>query len=177
GTLPYMPPEQAGGLVAEVDRRSDVFGLGAILCEILTGKPPYLGSDAETLRVEEREARLEGALTRLRDCGADPELIQLARQCLAPKKADRPADAGGVAAAGAAYLEAVEERLRRAEWARAAAQTGLGALRMRSLRNKLRIGIWPWVGYAPLAVAAARKKELCEGLDLELVDCRRGIED
>jgi diketogulonate reductase-like aldo/keto reductase len=42
-----MPPEQANGDVALLDRRADVFGLGAILCKVLTGKPPYLGRSPE----------------------------------------------------------------------------------------------------------------------------------
>jgi serine/threonine-protein kinase len=41
GTPAYMAPEQARGLIEEVDRHSDVFGLGGILCTILTGEPPY----------------------------------------------------------------------------------------------------------------------------------------
>src|SRR5262249_32603415 len=39
GTLAYVPPEQARGSIDEIDYRSDVFGLGAMLCEILTGQP------------------------------------------------------------------------------------------------------------------------------------------
>src|SRR5262249_37608880 len=107
----YMPPEQARGLVSEVDRRSDVFGLGAILCEMLTGQPPYPGSDARSVALQATEVRLDGALTRLRGCGADAELIQLAARCLAPAKGDRPADAAEVAAAVASYQAAVQERL------------------------------------------------------------------
>src|SRR5262245_21451926 len=50
GTPRYMPPEQAMGRVDDVDERSDVFALGAILCEILTGAPPYEGEGIEALR-------------------------------------------------------------------------------------------------------------------------------
>jgi len=47
GTPAFMPPEQAIGAIDQVDPRSDVFGLGAILAVILTGQPPFVAPTAE----------------------------------------------------------------------------------------------------------------------------------
>jgi len=122
GTPAYMPPEQANGDVALLDRRADVFGLGAILCEILTAQPPYVGRSPEEVRRKAANGDLADAHARLAGCGADAELLQLTRSCLAPEATDRPRDAQAVAEALAAYLDGVQDRLRQAELAEAEAK-------------------------------------------------------
>jgi tetratricopeptide (TPR) repeat protein len=136
GTPGYLAPEQARG--AAGDPRADVFGLGAILCEILTGGPPFPRAGLLDLLQQAREGDLSDALGRLDRCGADPELVRLARGCLAPEPAGRPADGSAVAARVAEYLAGVQERLRRAEVGQARAEARAEGERS---RRRLAVGL------------------------------------
>jgi len=120
GTPAYMPPEQAAGHVDRLDERSDVFALGAILCEILTGLPPYAG-ERDAILAAAAQAELDGAQNRLEASGADPELVKLTRHCLMPASAARPANAGVVAERVHNYVVSVEERAHAARAESAAA--------------------------------------------------------
>jgi tRNA A-37 threonylcarbamoyl transferase component Bud32 len=119
GTPAFMPPEQAIGAVGEITERSDVFGLGAVLCVILTGQPPFVSEGAESTRLLAARAKLEDAFARLEGCSAEPELIVLAKRCLAAAPADRPRTGGEVAEAISTLRADAERRARLAEMDRA----------------------------------------------------------
>jgi len=122
GTPAYMPPEQAVGSVDETDERADVFGLGAVLCFLLTRTPPYIAVSGESSLLLAATGKLDAAFARLHACGAEPELIALAKRCLSPIRTDRPRDAGEVAAAVAAFRANAEARARRADLDRVRAE-------------------------------------------------------
>ncbi|MFO0844493.1 MAG: tetratricopeptide repeat-containing protein kinase family protein, partial [Gemmataceae bacterium] len=163
GTPAFMPPEQARGLVGLVDERADVFSLGAILCVILTGRPPYQSPHWQDVLAQARRGDLAEALGRLEGCGADAELVALCRECLAAEREGRPRDAGVVAQRVAAYQAGVQGRLRQAELDRTQAQVRELERRKRRrlagglvavLVAGLSVGLWA-VGRAQARTAAA----------------------
>ncbi|MGE3407267.1 MAG: tetratricopeptide repeat protein, partial [Pirellulales bacterium] len=125
GTPAYMAPEQARGETDRLDSRADVFALGAMLCQILTGGLPYSGKRSAELIAQASAGRLEYGQAQLQASGADPDIVSLAIHCLAPLAADRPATGAEVAAAVAQHRATVESRLRQAETDRAVGQQRL----------------------------------------------------
>ncbi len=122
GTPAFMPPEQAIGAIDKINERSDVFGLGAILCMILTGKPPFVGL-AETCRQQSAQGKLQDAFAALDACGAESGLIALAKRCLSVETSDRPANSNAVAKEVAKLRSDADDRAKQAEIGKARSET------------------------------------------------------
>lgn len=87
GTPVYMSPEQAGGLNGVVDPRSDVYSLGAVLYEAVTGHPPYRGG--QTLEILQRITREPPRSPRVWRPDLDPALEAIILRAMARDPADR----------------------------------------------------------------------------------------
>ena len=158
GTPSFMPPEQAGGEIERIDTRSDVFALGGVLCAILTGKPPYTGKDTNEITLKAVRGQTAEALARLDVCGAEPELVSLAKRCLATDSADRPADGGEAAKAVAEFRAQTEARARHAELERVRAEGELRAAESKAAeqrkRRKVQLALFGTVALLVFAAGA-----------------------
>ena len=157
GTPTYMPPEQALGQIDKIDARSDVYALGAILYEVLSGRKPYIGRSA--LEVLEQVRRgppvsLQASASPVDSMGFRNELLpntsppqgpplppSLVAACQRAMARD-PADRFDSADALAAELQAWLDGARRQEEARAvvalAEETASEAAALRSQATALR---------------------------------------
>jgi serine/threonine protein kinase len=92
GTVRYMAPEQVEG--KETDQRSDIFSLGAVIYEMVTGRAAFDGGSAASIMaaILEREPPAMATLQQL----TPPSLDHVVRRCLAKQPDDRWQSAGDV---------------------------------------------------------------------------------
>jgi serine/threonine protein kinase/formylglycine-generating enzyme required for sulfatase activity len=130
GTPSYMPPEQARGEIEEMDHRSDVYAIGAMLYHLLSGRRPYQ-QEGEQLNVFTTLLRLiDGPPAPLHEINKDtpPELEAICEKAMCRDKSERYADMRELADDLRSFLEGRVV---------AAYQTGaLAELKMWVRRNK-----------------------------------------
>jgi tetratricopeptide (TPR) repeat protein/TolB-like protein len=118
GTPSYMSPEQAMGM-PDVDGRSDVYSLGCVLYELITGEQAFQNSNGEdvirnaTAKIHDHESALKKKVSGV--------LAAVVMRAMSPSRDDRFATAGGFAAA----LAGTEKEARRLFWRRATVAGGI----------------------------------------------------
>ena len=115
GTPSYMSPEQARGETDSIGPRSDVFALGGILAEIITGKGIHDSSDVAEIHARTASGNFDQVHARLAASKADDAILRLARDCLSVDASNRPRDAGVVAQRLMRHRDSLESRARDAE--------------------------------------------------------------
>lgn len=90
GTPAYMSPEQFWARRELVDERSDVFGVSAILYEVLTGQPPFPGRTLADIAAHTRRGAVEAPEAVRGDLALPDEICAIVRDGLALDPAERP---------------------------------------------------------------------------------------
>jgi len=155
GTADYMSPEQIKGL--KVDRRTDIWSIGVLLYEMLTGRPPFQADYEQAtvyliLNQEPEDVRQYR--------GDVPEyLLRVLERSMAKEREDRYADAGSLMA-----------DLRRVT---AHGESESSALPIPALRPSQSLAVLPFINVN----ADSREEEFCDGLTVELINALSRIGD
>ncbi|MEO7331356.1 MAG: hypothetical protein ABI193_22460, partial [Minicystis sp.] len=143
GTPRYMSPEQARGEIAAMGPESDVYTLGAVLYEILSGHPPYLSTSTaadspERIVVQVRSGPPPSIEERARR-EIPAELRALTAKAMARARPDRYPDAGALMEAVRDWLDGASRRERALAIVREANHAHLATIeRMRAEADRLR---------------------------------------
>jgi serine/threonine protein kinase len=139
GTIAYLAPEQALG--ERADGRADIFSLGVILYEMLTGRNPFAGATTDALVMEIAGAQPGGVTSTTG--GLPAELEPIVSRALAKSLQDRYQTAATLAAELRGVAAMLEER------------ASVAAEQMETVRPVREGPTWTWVVLAAAAAAAA----------------------
>ncbi len=166
GTPSYMAPEQAHGEVDLVDARSDVYSLGAMLYEILAGRPPYLGAAREVVHAVRAGPPPAVEVVAPAGRALPAALVVACTRALAREPSARFPSATALAEAVAAHLDGSQRRAQAlavvAEAARRVPEAAAWRDRARALRAEAEAalaGVAPHQPEADKAAAWAREDE------------------
>ncbi|MCB9677986.1 MAG: SUMF1/EgtB/PvdO family nonheme iron enzyme [Alphaproteobacteria bacterium] len=150
GTPAFMPPEQAWGEIERIDARSDVYALGSILYQILTGHSPYTGSAREVLQAVRMGPPVPVSRVHAR-LPLPAELVVACERAMSREPEGRFPSAAALAEAVQQWLDGSrrrEEALARVERARAAesdsALLEAQAVALRAESEALLAGVAGW---------------------------------
>lgn len=133
GTVDYVAPEQMTSGV--VDARTDVYALGCVLFEMLSGEPPFAGTDMQKMWHQVHEP-----LPPLADAGLGAGFDPAISRATAKDPDERFASAGDLAIAAGAALVGSDPELSERSVARGAAAAGIGSAgeldRTRTMRSR-----------------------------------------
>lgn len=106
GTAGFLAPEQISDAFGPIGPHSDVYGLGALLSALLTGRAPFVGRDVPETLAAVLSAAVPDPPSRSNP-SVPPEVDALVLECLAKVPAERPASAAAVGA----RLRSIVERI------------------------------------------------------------------
>ncbi|MSP71238.1 MAG: hypothetical protein EXR76_03440 [Myxococcales bacterium] len=158
GTPSYMAPEQAAGRVDEVDARSDVYALGALLYEILTYVPPFRGKNFRQTLAAVLTQPVTPPSVRAPQNEVPRLLEDIVMRCLQKRREDRYQSSREIVADLERYLSGVEDLDRRSRLSREKVDEGLtlsaafraARARVETLRTEVAELEWHLHGHEPI---------------------------